>query len=387
MNTIIWVASVLIIMGLLFTLNSYAQRMRWRKLSRQSPFGDRILRVQKIIRETDTAITLQLEDSMATPLLFSPGQYLTLKCQVDNRVLWRSYSFSSLPGEHLPVRVTIKKKPGGLVSNWIHHSVQVGDKFTARGPAGRFIVPAFSKTPKRIVFIAGGSGITPIYAMIQALLMVYKKTALHLIYGNNTHNDIIFAEQLSSLEAESQGRLSIVHVLNEAPKDWAGQTGVLDEHKCASLLSNTRLSGFKETDAYFICGPLPMMQAARSALQKQGVPDLLIHEEHFTPDIRVGINEDTVKEAVGSHPVTFRIAGWEKTLMVSSGRTLLETGLAAQLPLPFSCMSGDCGTCRIRICRGRVKMPANSCLSRDDRLQGYILACVAKPVEAVTVEA
>jgi len=86
-----------------------------------------------------------------------------------------------------------------------------------------------------------------------------------------------------------------------------------------------------------------------------------------------------------AHPATIRAAGRSFDVAVEAGQTILEAGRAADVPLKFSCTVGGCGTCRSKLLNGRVDLKSPNCLTDEEVAAGYILPCVSRPLEAVTV--
>ena len=125
-----------------------------------------------------------------------------------------------------------------------------------------------------------------------------------------------------------------------------------------------------------------MMDAAHMVLAERGIDTGRIAEERFTsPESRLGVRGSNKTERV----VVSR-AGYEQGIQVAPGQTILEAGLAAGIDMPFSCAMGGCGACRVRLTNGEVAMEEPNCLSRAERERGYVLACVGRPLGAVSVE-
>jgi uncharacterized protein len=337
----------------------------------------RSVRVAEIRRETADAVTLLLEDG--APFLFRAGQYFTLCLQIDGEKVRRAYSASSLPGE-LRLALTIKRVKGGRCSSHVNERVRVGDSLEVIGPSGTFGVDPHPTLPRELVLLAGGSGITPIASIARAVLAHERESRVILIYGNRRRSDIIFAEALEQLSVEHGERFQLRHVLQHPPDDWCGGGGLLDE---GTMRRELERSGPSAEAHYFVCGPEPMLKAARRALEALGIERERIHEERFSPPGRRA-SERVVNRKLAM--LVYQSGRELGTAEVAVGKTLLEAGLDAGLPMPFSCAMGNCGECRVKLTSGEVRLDEPNSLTARERAQGYVLACVARPLSPTTIE-
>jgi ferredoxin len=137
----------------------------------------------------------------------------------------------------------------------------------------------------------------------------------------------------------------------------------------------------REGPEFFLCGPGPMMAAAREALLARGVDPSRVHEERFSSPAR-----PAGAPASAPQPVQIRFRGGSKAVTQRPGQTLLEAGLEAGAPMPFSCAMGGCGACKVRVVAGEVVSEEPNCLTAAERAGGMALACVARAATAATVE-
>ena len=333
----------------------------------------RPVRVVEIVRETADAVSIYLDEPGAE-LRFRPGQFLTFEVALEEGgSARRAYSLASPALEGRRPHVTVKRVGGGRVSNYLNDTVRAGQTLHVLGPSGSFVLdPADAGTPRHVVFVAGGSGITPIISMIETLLETEPLAEVTLLYGNRSEADIIFRERLSGLSDRHPQRLRVDHVLEKPEGDWGGARGRLDSTTLAE-----RLSALAHVDdasiAYFVCGPTPMMTAVSEALSSMGVDRARIREESFArPEERVELGPD-----VGPQSLILRTGSGVEVEALADGETLLEAGLAAGVKMPFSCALGGCGACKVRLVEGTVAMEEPNCLTPEERARGYVLACVA----------
>lgn len=335
------------------------------------------LRVREVVRETEHAVSLRFEHPASGPVVFLPGQYFTVTVSIEGKKVRRSYSISSALGDD-HMALTIKRIGDGIVSSHINTQIKAGDVLQVVGPHGSFTVDPHATDAHELVLIAGGSGITPMMSITETLLRSERPGLITLIYGNRSTADVIFGQRLEALAAKHPERFRIRQVLQAPPSEWAGATGMLDE---AVLAAEVRAVAASPNAEYYICGPTPMLEAAQSVLARASInPKRIFVEKFATPP------EKTV-DGAATHQLTIR--GGEElfgAIEVPAGRTLLDAGLDADMPLPFSCTAGQCGDCRVKMLSGTVVMNEPNCLGKKNRDNGYILTCQSHPTSDVVVD-
>jgi ferredoxin-NADP reductase len=343
----------------------------------------RTLRVERVVRETPDAVTLWLRDPAGAPIPFLPGQFFTLIVPVGGQTVRRAYSASGATPDGSLVAITSKRVAGGLLSNHLNDQAQVGMALSVLGPSGSFTVTPATERARRYVLIGGGSGITPLLSITRAVLQDEPRSQVALLFGNRGAADIIFHRELDELHAAHAPRFHLRHVLEQPPAGWTGGTGRLEEAVVARELAALDAAQAGPDSEYLLCGPAPMMAAARAALRARGVAAERIREERFgSPRSLAG--------AAQSRPTTPQSAELHgpdrvRSITVAPTETLLEAGLRAGAAMPFSCAMGGCGACKVKLLRGEVAMQEPNCLTASEREGGYILACVASPCSPVTV--
>ena len=270
---------------------------------------------------------------------------------------------------------------GGRVSTHIVQNLREGTLLDVLGPSGAF-TPAPATGPRRLVLVGGGSGITPLASIARTVLATEPDTRVVLVYGNRALEDVIFHDALEELARQhaARNRFTVRHVLEVPPAGWTGGVGRLDG---PALLRELQAldSSLDVPSEYFLCGPDPMMQAARLALASRGVPTSRIHEERF-----VSAHASVSKTPTAAQTVTMRSPSGDRSLLVPSGSTVLEAALEARVDMPFSCTVGGCGACRVRLVDGDLAMDEPNCLTPEERAGGYVLACVSRPAGPCTLE-
>ncbi|MFK4540668.1 ferredoxin-NADP reductase/predicted pyridoxine 5'-phosphate oxidase superfamily flavin-nucleotide-binding protein [Streptomyces tendae] len=330
----------------------------------------RPVRVLEVRHETPSVRTLVLADAgdEAGPFDFRPGQFFTVVTDVAGHPVRRAYSASSVPGAPR-LELTVKRVPGGRFSTHAHRDLRPGDLLAVRGPSGTFHAPA--QAPGHLVLIAAGSGITPMMSMIRTRLSAPEPAGrIDLLYSSRGPEDIVFGDELTRLEKDHPDRLTVTHVLTS-------REGRLDAGGVRRWLTGLPLSDHAH---HYVCGPEALMDAAQDVLRRLGVPDGRMHRERFTGGTTALTTETPQRMRVEEDG---NVVG---ATVVEPGQTLLDAGLAAGLPLPYSCTVGSCGECVARVRDGEVTQPESTCLTPEQKAEGYVLTCVGCPLSAVSLD-
>lgn len=344
-----------------------------------SRLAGRPVRITAVTRLTSSAVSLRLEDTSGAPIDFVAGQFLTLRVSIDGVEYRRAYSLCSSRLELPAVRIGVKEVPGGRVSEYLCRRARVGDVLDVFGPSGSFTVDTDPLAERRYVLIAGGSGITPLLAIVRAVLESEPRSSVALLYGNRSLADTMFRDELDELRGSAPERLVVRHVVETGEPGAHGRAGRLGGDVLAAELDAV---GPTADAWYFVCGPEPMMDDARCVLVGRGVSADRIRVERFTPAARAAPHPDVRTR----HTVTVRQGERLQRFDVAADVSLLEAGRAAGVSLPFSCTVGGCGSCRVRLLAGDVDMDEPNCLTADERAAGWALTCVARVRSAVEIE-
>lgn len=334
------------------------------------------LRILEVRPETPDTYSLVLEKP-TSGFEYLPGQYLTLRVEIDGKKYPRAYSLSSSPHLDPNLQVTIKRLPGGLVSNFIWQNLQAGDTIEVFPPLGKFTVQPQANRAIQYLFIAAGSGISPIMGMIRSLLFAEPKSRLTLLYGSRTEEDIIFKEALAQLQAQYPNQLSVLHTLSRPSPEWTGRRGRISAELITEQLQQLRRM-LLPIEAY-ICGPTEMMAMALDTLQAAKLPKEKIHTEYFSAPLPETVLVEPPAPAQAAQ-ATIRLDGKVYQVSIKPGQTILQAAQEAGLDVPYACEEGICCTCRAKLYQGKVHMAVREALSDWEIEKGYILTCQAVPL-------
>jgi len=324
------------------------------------------LTVGDVIDETaDTrSFVIEIPSAHAERFAYAAGQFCTFRATIGGEPVVRCYSMSSSPDTGDPFTVTVKRVPGGKMSNWMNDTLAPGDPIDMMPPAGLFVLRGV-ETP--IVAFAGGSGITPVLSIIKTALVTTARE-IALVYANRGPGSVIFADALEHLRARFGGRLSVHHHLDS-------ENGFLDAAACAALVGDRAQADF------YVCGPGPYMDVVGAGLERRGVDAGRIFIERF----ELPAEPPADATASETESIVIRLDGRRHTVAYESGDTILEAARRAGLKPPFNCQAGNCATCMAHLDEGKVTMRVNNALSADEVEEGWVLTCQARPTSRAVV--
>lgn len=334
------------------------------------------LRVRAVVDEThDTkSLVFEVPPALAAAFAYQPGQFLTLRLAIDGRHVPRCYSMSSAPGVDDAPRVTVKRVKDGRGSNWVCDRIRAGDTVEVLPPSGVFCPRTLDGD---FLLLAGGSGITPVFAILRSVL-ARGEGRITLLYANRDEKSVIFKNELKALAEAHPTRLAVVHWLDSVQ-------GVPSVAQLAELARHHRAA------QAFVCGPGPYMDAAVAALHAIEMPSERIHVERFAslPDEETLAAANAIAQAAPPLPgavdeavVEVRLDGTTHTLHCGGTETLLEAALKAGLNAPYSCQAGMCASCMCQVVEGSVHLRHNDVLDKKDLAKAWTLACQAVPTSA-----
>ncbi|MGD0144631.1 MAG: 1,2-phenylacetyl-CoA epoxidase subunit PaaE [Rhizomicrobium sp.] len=350
--------------------------------------GFHLLKIADVRRETADAVSIRFEipDELKSAFAFKAGQHLTLRTQLNGEDLRRNYSVCVAPHDN-EIRIAVKQMPGGRFSSWANGALATGNTIEVLPPMGRFVLPETGAAAPYYVALAGGSGITPVLSILKTILKQDPLSRFTLLYGNRDSASIMFLEELAGLKNRYLDRLEIYHFLENEAEEVELFNGRLDREKCEAVFSTLVDAG--SADAFFICGPGPMMDAAEEALKARGVSLDRIFIERFTTGAvsaeQLARDEVLQKKAAGLQ-ISVTLDGRRAKIPFDAAKgNILESVQAAGLPAPYACKGGVCTTCRAKVLAGTVAMKKNYGLTASEIAQGYVLTCQAVPTSADVV--
>lgn len=332
------------------------------------------LRVARVVDETsDTrSFVLEVPDDLRDLFAYRAGQFCTFRVHLDERDHLRCYSMSSAPPTDPALTVTVKRVPGGVVSNWLNDHLAEGDTVEATRPAGVFCV---QPDDRPVLAYCGGSGITPVISVVKEVLATTARP-VRLLYANRGPSSVIFRRELDDLVRRHSDRLVVAHHLDS-------ESGHLSPDRVVGFAE-----GLDEPDVY-VCGPTPFMDLVEAALLEGGVrPHRLLIErfsaagnpavDHLDDEVAVQAGEPSADDAA-TETVTVILEGRRTETAYHADDTLLETARRAGLSPPYSCEAGNCATCMAILQEGTATMRANTALTPDEVAEGWVLTCQALP--------
>ncbi|SAL78629.1 oxidoreductase FAD-binding subunit [Caballeronia peredens] len=343
--------------------------------------------------------------------VFEPGQFITLELDIDGEQINRCYTISSSPTRPHTISITVKRVPGGKVSNWLHENVVAGTNVRVLGPSGEFTC---ARHPARkFLFLSAGSGVTPLMSMSRAHHELGEDADIVFVHSARTPDDIIFARELD-LIASNQNNFRTAFVCERVGTrtNWPGVTGFL-----SLPLLKLIAPDFLEREI-FTCGPAPYMKAVRDLLDEGGFDRKHYHEESFTfgvvEEVAAELTTAHVADALATHtdfveareqatgfepapvesiepaPVEtkFKVnfAKSRRDIECGSGEHVLDAAKKAGVRLPSSCTQGMCGTCKVKLVSGEVSMKHAGGIRQREIDQGLVLLCCSKPLSDLVVD-
>lgn len=207
---------------------------------------------------------------------YLPGQYITLRASIGGDDVRQSYSIWTAPSRARVegvIRIAAARVQGGRMSPWLAQQVGVGERIGVLPPMGQFVLDENDR-PRLHAAIAGGSGITPVLAILAAALEQHPASRAVLVLANRTRASSVLRAELTALERACGGRLLVRDVLSREPGPHFGR---VDEQ-----LLTRMWPAADEVDDWWLCGPSGLNAAAQTWLASAGVDAAQVHHERFT---------------------------------------------------------------------------------------------------------
>ena len=332
------------------------------------------LKIAEIVQETHDAKSFVLvpdKEKGTTALApFKAGSYINVRTMLAGSVARRTYSLSSSPKEALEgkYRITVKLKEGGFLSAWLHNEAKVGDKLTATEPGGH-VTHSGIRDCKKVVALAGGSGITPFMSMAKAIDEGTEDFEMTLLYGARTEADLVFRADFDAIAARCP-KVKVVYVLSEEQKEGF-EAGFIT----AELIK--KYAGAEQFSIYAV-GPGAMCDFLDRELPKLGLAQKFIRMER-TEDV---CDAGEVKD----YTLTVHYRDELHTIPARSDETVLTAFERAGLAVNNKCRVGYCGFCRSRLVKGEYHANRYEQLRIADKQFHYFHPCCSYPMSDMEIE-
>ena len=408
--------------------------------------GTKQVKCVQIINETIDVKTFTFVAEPPVKFDYQPGQFLTLNLDIDGKSVKRSYSISSTPSRPHTIDITVKRVPAprdepnappGLVSNWLHDNMTVGQQIEVNAPVGKFT--NFANPSAKLFLISAGSGITPMMSMSRWICDTVSNVDIIFLHSARSPEDIIFRQELEMMTSRYPNFKLAITVTRPVPgQPWYGYTGRINETILPAIAPD-----YQERTVY-VCGPNPFMESTKELLQKISFPMENYYEESFggakkpkkpTPTVPSADQTSIVRPptsapapppaptptpeptpaptiaatsiingfapapapapvpaptpqpapaapvpASSSPVVVLSKSGQE--IACDGEEAILDVAEAEGADLPFGCRMGACGACKVKKLEGEVAYDDD-----DPCEEGFIYTCVARPVGRVVIEA
>jgi len=349
--------------------------------------------VVNIVDESSVIKSFYLKPQSGMSPIFKAGQFLTVRVNIDNKQVIRTYTVSNAPSdEH--IRISVKREatdndsiPHGLFSNYLHDHISVGDVIDAKAPTGAFTFDASEERPA--VLISAGVGMTPMVSMARHTLMEGMRTrsirSVTLISAARNQAQRAFFNELNELSNSSDGYIRSFWVLSETEKQMT--PGKDFHHK--GRISKEFLQAILPVDDYdfYLCEPPSFMQSVYGMLRRLGVNDARIYAEAFGSasitrdenllEARSAANTFEKLPVANEAMIEFSDSNVEQAWSKGDG-TLLEFAESHGLTPQYGCRNGQCGSCKTKLVSGKVTYQQEyTTFVADDE----VLLCCAVPAE------
>lgn len=323
-------------------------------------------KVIQVIAETPDAKTYMLEEVNGKPVTWEAGQSLTFLFNHPGHEIRRSFSIATTQGIDKHIAITVKKKENGEVSRLMLRTWQPGTLATSLPPAGRFIIDTHPAQKRQLWFIAAGSGIVPIMALIKKVLFQEPESHITLVYQNRDERHIIYQQPLRQLAAQFAHRFTRIDLLSNP----------IDADTRPARLNNWLLEKIVTVPAvpslFYTCGPEPFMRMVQFTLRVLGFAEDQVRKEHF-------VIEAIRKPAFTIPPTVYKVvlhyAHKTHHFTTAWPDTILQAAKKQGIDLPYSCNTGRCATCAAHCRKGSVIMSNNEVLTDGDLQGGLVLTC------------
>ena len=343
------------------------------------------LSVKEIQQETKKAVSIlfDIPENLQQEFNFIPGQYITIKKELNGEEVRRAYSICSSKKSNA-IRIGVKAVDKGTFSIYATTNLKEGDVLEVSPPEGRFTLNPDNKDQNYLAF-AAGSGITPVLSMIKSVLEIENNNKFVLVYGNKSPDKTMFKTEIDQLKASYPEQLFVYYTFSEV-NDKDALFGRIDTSTVNYIIKNKHKG--TDFDAFFLCGPENMINTVKTDLRNKGITEKNIHFELFSTKVEEMDNSEAFGETLnGETTITIILDEEEETFSMKKEKSILEVALEKGLDAPYSCQGGICSSCLAQVIEGKAVMDVNSILSEEEVEDGLILTCQAHPTtDKITID-
>jgi len=350
----------------------------------------RVVEVVRVVEESTDTKSFYLADPYQQSLPeFLPGQYLMVRPALAGAYqATRCYSLSVPPNSSL-WRITVKKqlketpprpdRKTGALSNWLHDTIRDGDCLLVGGPGGQFYLSPENTSP--LVLLAAGVGITPMSSILQHAIRSNPHRFVSLYYQVKDLEHWPLGQEVHSCMQGSQNCRVVTYLSRDQQRTFGNRELDSGQFRSGRVMAGEVVREVNQPDGhYFLCGPDAWMEQMRIQLLEAGVPLSRIHWESFGSG-----HLETLQTSTSGATYTVRFQKSNITVpWENAEQSLWELARAHDVAIPSGCLSGVCGSCRVRVWKGTVYNDRKIQVSLPD---GECLACVARPSEDLVLDA
>jgi ferredoxin-NADP reductase len=352
-------------------------------IARAQPWDSIHTRLQcvRVVDETADVKTFTFTSDEKRTFCYKPGQFITLEIDIAGKKVRRNYTISSSPSRPDLITLTVKRVPGGVVSNWLHDHLAAGDVLPAVVANGKF--NCWDIRAQKVLLLSAGIGITPVMSMArwQADLGVERDTVFFHIA--RTPSTILFRHELERFGGPNFNL--ILNCTRPSPaEEWNGLRGRLDADEVTAAVPD-----YLEREV-FMCGPEAWMKSMRDQFIAAGLPAGRIHQEYFGPRSWVTTSPDPAVKAAqsnGAGSARILFSRSHKEVECSTDEPILEVAERSGIEIASSCRVGACGTCKALKTSGVVHNGFCPGLEESEAAQGYVLTCSTTAEGTVVIDA
>lgn len=320
-------------------------------------------RVERIVAETPDTKTFVLTPAKRWAG-FKAGQHVNIGTDVNGIRRTRTFSLSSSPllwQSQRQITLTIKRLPGGLITNWLHDSLAEGEVIGLTEAFGDFLIP---EPAKPLLYIAGGSGITPILSQLETMAAQDYQAPVTVLYFVRTQDDVIARAALTALTERWPALTLTIIATNQGQAPRYLKDSDLEP-----------VAGLKGRQVY-LCGPKGLMDLAHDLLDQRGVKERQIHSTFFAPPVQAQLDRGQLGGEVAFTRSDLNVGS-------EGDASLLEIAEAAGLKPRHGCRMGICHQCSCRKTSGTVVNRLTGKVSSPG--EETVQLCISVPQGAVAL--